>query len=450
MQAAAAASRFTGTGGPIGSTNVVGGQESGTTAQQAQPPAPSPAQTQSGAPTGGQPGPQQATQGQMAGTGTPTGAKSTPDPEKCRLIQQQLVLLLHAHECQRRDSQVNGETRQCALPNCTTMKNVLNHLTNCQAGKNCTVQQCSMSRQIISHWKHCNRSDCPVCLPIKQARKNRINSARAPAIQSNNQPNPSPSEMRRAYDALGIQCPTTTPGLLPQGVGRSVRMSAPGMPGPQGTLGNVRLPQPQTQTAPGQSVVGAGQQVVAPNVSLPLNSDPSTVGVAGNQTVPTTGPTSAAAAAAANIQQSVNMQTLFGLNESGQPGVISGENRLANLQLPGGLQPGQVTAIPVEGKGKEWHLSVTPDLRNHLVHKLVQAIFPTPDPQAMLDKRMHNLVAYARKVEGDMYEMANSRSEYYHLLAEKIYKIQKELGILIFLIFITVNFFSVVYFKIFP
>uniref|UniRef100_A0A8C7M439 histone acetyltransferase n=1 Tax=Oncorhynchus kisutch TaxID=8019 RepID=A0A8C7M439_ONCKI len=313
----------------------------------------------------------------------PGAAPPTADPEKRKLIQQQLVLLLHAHKCQRRE-QANGEVRQCSLPHCRTMKNVLNHMTHCQAGKSCQVAHCASSRQIISHWKNCTRHDCPVCLPLKNAgdKRNQQSLLSSAVVGLGNSlgavpggqpstPNltpPSqidPSSIERAYAALGL---TYQGNQMPQQPPQSNLPNQPGMRSlnamgnPMGMNGGVGV-QPPNQSNLLPDLV----------VSVPLSSSLSLMNDGSLGSMPMATPPSAA------------------------------------------------------GMRKNWHEDITQDLRNHLVHKLVQAIFPTPDPAALKDRRMENLVAYARKVEGDMYESANSRAEYYHLLAEKIYKIQKEL-----------------------
>ncbi|XP_056152565.1 histone acetyltransferase p300 [Lampris incognitus] len=343
---------------------------------------------------GGAPGMVPNSQGGLVGPGAQVsaaaGAPPTADPEKRKLIQQQLVLLLHAHKCQRRE-QANGEVRQCNLPHCRTMKNVLNHMTHCQAGKSCQVAHCASSRQIISHWKNCTRHDCPVCLPLKNAGDKRnpqtlLGSAGSalgssigavpggqPSAPNLNPPSQiDPSSIERAYAALGltyqanqIQTPTAQPNMPNQGM----------------------------QGQPGMRPLN------------PMGSAP--MGVNGGVGVPPQ-----------NQQPNLLQDTIMHLNVNSQ-GLMNDAGGVGSMP----------TATPPSATGmrKNWHEDITQDLRNHLVHKLVQAIFPTPDPAALKDRRMENLVAYARKVEGDMYESANSRAEYYHLLAEKIYKIQKEL-----------------------
>ncbi|KAH9373302.1 hypothetical protein HPB48_005047 [Haemaphysalis longicornis] len=242
-------------------------------------------------------------------------APSTADPEKRKLIQQQLVLLLHAHKCQRRESQAaNGEVRQCSLPHCRTMKNVLNHMTNCQAGKACPVPHCASSRQIISHWKKLYAQRLP----------------RLPAPQA---------------------------GLGPAAAaGRRRPPAQPAQPGPA----------PATCSAP---------------------------------TPPWACPTTRLAEARGRGQR-----------PSAEGSSSAGDRRWSARVVPPGGAPGGVSlAQPTGGVAKDWHQSVTRDLRHHLVLKIVQAIFPTPEPATLQDRRMNKLVAYAKMVEGDMYEMANSR-----------------------------------------
>lgn len=91
-------------------------------------------------------------------------------------------------------------------------------------------------------------------------------------------------------------------------------------------------------------------------------------------------------------------------------------------------QPNAQVRVANAQSTKEWHKSMQPELRIQLVQKMVQVIFPTTNPAVMLDKRMHDLITYAEKVEDNFYEMANSKPEYYQMLVEKIFKIRNDLA----------------------
>ena len=116
------------------------------------------------------------------------------------------------------------------------MKNVLLHLPNCQMGRNCTIQHCASSRQIIAHWKQCKRPDCAVCQPLKPP----VNNPGGAANQQN--PNQGGAEQQALHQANPNQ----------QGPDQTNRPNPGDQQNQTGNQPNVGTPSQNPASRPGQ------------------------------------------------------------------------------------------------------------------------------------------------------------------------------------------------------
>lgn len=83
----------------------------------------------------------------------------------------------------------------------------------------------------------------------------------------------------------------------------------------------------------------------------------------------------------------------------------------------------QVQAL-IMADTKDWHKTITRDHRSFLLQKLLQTQSPMPDPS---DRRIQSLIMHIRRVESRMFEVANSKSEYYQLWVKRVERLRRGL-----------------------
>eukprot|EP00041_Stephanoeca_diplocostata_P038119 m.1478164 g.1478164 ORF g.1478164 m.1478164 type:complete len:2116 (+) comp25164_c0_seq4:202-6549(+) len=126
----------------------------------------------------------------------PSGGEATSgdSDNRRRAIQQQLLLLIHAHKCH--------ESAQCSIQHCGTMKRVLQHMSTCKEGRTCQYAHCGSSRQIIAHYSHCKNPTCPICAPLRKSTQARVSGPNGMGMP-NSTARPGYAMKGNHYDGMG-------------------------------------------------------------------------------------------------------------------------------------------------------------------------------------------------------------------------------------------------------
>ncbi|KAK3593330.1 hypothetical protein CHS0354_031393 [Potamilus streckersoni] len=321
--------------------------------------------------------------------------------EKRRLIQQQLILLLHAHKCKKEN--VSRCPQQ--LPHCQTMRDVLQHMMSCTAGRRCSYTHCASSRQIITHWKYCDRHDCPICSPFRnRGIVSEINTSLSMPLNGSQQHNQQQGSQQTSD--VSTQCQRS---LLESSAGDSIQIENL----PQNWLAAMDL-------SLRRSVDDSGSTLNS-NTACRIsgNDNPCTQGTSDqveyndySQNAVTVGLISGrnsslqSVTVAEQISDSIDIDEISPICPGADEAISTDETQetASNTNMNGADMWSRIMNIPLEQ-------------RNDNIHQIVEIVLQVQDD---LYIGYSMLLQFAKTTERKIHNMVNSRNDYYHYARQTV------------------------------